>query len=177
MDKERRKNYPHNPHPRATILYFDGSCEPNNPGGTIGYGAVIKKNGQVIHTLSGRIEASRQNSNNVAEYLALTKGLEWLLDNDHKNDRIEVYGDSALVINQMNKDWGASGGLYYEYYRDALDMLPHFPDIKFRWIPREINTEADALSTSHLTDIPKTDWSDPDRNKWKQNKNIDWRYT
>jgi ribonuclease HI len=127
-------------------LHFDGSCEPINPGGRMGFGVHVSQNGEVLFTNSTGEEASPRNSNNVAEYRALTIGLEWLIGNGYQNRRVVVKGDSALVINQLNGAWRARGGLYYAEYLKAVELRDQFADITFEWVRREFNQVADDLS-------------------------------
>jgi ribonuclease HI len=129
-------------------LYFDGSCEPINPGGTMGVGVVVKKNGVNIANYSQRIKLGEegffQTTNNIAEYLALRKGLEFCIGN-HIRD-VMVFGDSQLVINQMKGLWQAKQGAYLSQFIACKVLAAHFKSIAFTWIPRERNTEADNLS-------------------------------
>ena len=131
-------------------LHFDGSCEPQNPGGNMGFGVLIKLNGKIIFENTGFAPASPRNTNNVAEYQALVNGLQWLLDNAFSSDQIEVMGDSMLVINQMKKVWRAKGGFYFPTYQKACALRDQFDNISFRWIPRDQNSEADNLSRSQV---------------------------
>ena len=62
-------------------VFFDGCCEPRNPGGTAGYGAIIYKGDKEVWRHAGMLPASPTNSNNVAEYVALNAALDWLLTN------------------------------------------------------------------------------------------------
>ena len=70
---------------------FDGMCQPVNPGGVACYGFTIqeKKNNRIYQIYEdGGIAFepfSKESSNNVAEYIALVKLLEWLLANGYNN--------------------------------------------------------------------------------------------
>jgi ribonuclease HI len=129
-------------------LYFDGSCEPINPNGTMGLGFLVKKDGVVIETYSHKIPRGAEGffvtTNNIAEYLSLRRGLEYCIANHIRT--IKVYGDSQLVIKQMQDLWGASSGAYISQLLACKKLLRHFTKIEFKWIPREQNTEADKLS-------------------------------
>lgn len=129
-------------------LYFDGSCEPMNPGGTMGFGTLIKRGDIRIFENSEAVAAAPGNTNNIAEYRALMNGLQWLIDNDMTGEPVAVFGDSNLVIQQMSGNWGAKGGRYYPYYVQAKELRKKFSDISFTWIPREQNVECDELSRS-----------------------------
>lgn len=129
-------------------LYFDGSCEPVNPGGNMGFGTLIKSGGVRIFEGSEVIAASPGNTNNIAEYMSLIAGLKWLIDNGMTDKPINVFGDSNLVIQQMSGNWKAKGGKYYPFYVEAKKLRDQFANITFTWIPREQNADADALSRS-----------------------------
>lgn len=130
--------------------YFDGCCEPINPGGTAGFGAAIFKEGAKLFETSGYIAASPQTSNNVAEYRAFIAVLDWLAAENLFHDEIMVHGDSKLVIEQMFGKWKIHGGLYAGMAREAKAKRIKFSRMKGRWIPREQNTFCDGLSKSHL---------------------------
>ncbi|MGL4598666.1 MAG: ribonuclease HI family protein [Bacteroidia bacterium] len=127
-------------------MYFDGSCEPNNPGGRMGMGTLIKKDGVHIFANTETVQADSGNTNNIAEYRALINGLGWLIENNMNHQRIAVYGDSKLVIMQMSNEWAAKAGRYLPYYKDAMSLRSKFTKISFKWIPRKQNSEADQLS-------------------------------
>lgn len=128
-------------------LHFDGSCEPFNPGGRMGFGVHISTDtGEVIHTFGAQTDFDPTNSNNVAEYRSLTIGLKWLIENGYQDKPIRVFGDSALVINQMNGTWRARGGRYYSDYLEATELQGRFTNITFNWVRREFNQVADNLS-------------------------------
>lgn len=129
-------------------LYFDGSCEPVNPGGTMGFGTLIKRDGVRIFENSEAVAAAPGNTNNIAEYRAMIIGLQWLIDNELNDAPVAVFGDSNLVIQQMAGNWRAKGGKYYPFYVKAKALREHFSDISFTWIPRAENVECDELSRS-----------------------------
>ncbi len=85
-------------------------------------------------------------SNNVAEYAALCEALRLLMGRGRENDSVEVRGDSKLVINQMAGNWKFRQGLYEEKYREAKNLASYFTKLTFKWVPREDNEEADALT-------------------------------
>jgi ribonuclease HI len=134
----------------AYIAFFDGCCEPRNPGGTAGYGAVIFKNGDLVWQTSGMIPASPQTSNNVAEYLAFTAILDWFIERGLTSELILVKGDSNLVIQQCFGSWKIKGGFYAEYARAAREKVKKFRALHGTWIGREHNSIADELSKAEL---------------------------
>ena len=126
--------------------FFDGACEPKNPGGKIGAGVFVT-DGEQIFEKSIYKPANPKNTNNIAEYLAFIRVLELM---KNKTDcKIEIFGDSMLVINQMNGEWQIKSGAYREY---ALKAKPLLEELKKKnaviiaWIPRDQNEKADFQS-------------------------------
>lgn len=126
--------------------WFDGSCEPFNPGGNGGTGWVIKKDGVFLASGNSHFRASPSISNNVMEYQAVIDVMQWLLNKGLKDAEIKIYGDSQLVIKQLRGEWKSKKGLYLKKYIEAKRIKEQFIDVEFYWIPREKNEEADAES-------------------------------
>ena len=161
--------------------YIDGCCEPN-PGGTASFGILVLKgsnrstamattfalaygreetsyyrNGKkVVWEYSGIVGAGVEMSNNVAEYAALVRLLEWLDGNLLPGQQVSVLSDSQLLVNQMSLKWSAkSGKLYYPYYTRAIHLMligGFKGRISFRWIGRESNL-ADRLAVEALAEV------------------------
>jgi len=135
--------------------YFDGCCEPVNPGGTASFGAVVFIDNKRVWECSrlfipikGR---EKETSNNVAEYSGFASILEYLIENDLTKESIKIYGDSNLVIQQMLGNWRMKSGFYIPVAFRAKELLKKFkkrPDLY--WIPREENSIADELSKAEL---------------------------
>ena len=129
------------------VVHIDGLCGPVNPGGKATFGYVIRDDsGSILTSKSGVVGKGPAMSNSVAEYAALCEALEFLLKKNRENSSIEVRGDSALVMNQMSDKWKFRKGLYREKYQEAVRLRAQFTDLRFIWIPREENEEADELS-------------------------------
>ena len=130
-------------------VYFDGACEPRNPGGVATYGFVIFREGKRIYRGFGVVGCGALGddvSNNVAEYTALIKALKWLLDNGYDREEIVVKGDSQLAIRQLNGIYAVRAPRIIPLYEEAVGLASKFSKISFRWVPRELNEEADSLS-------------------------------
>jgi ribonuclease HI len=136
--------------------YFDGACDVN-PFGNCGTGSIIfNHKDEVVFEHSSFIPACNENSNNVAEHLALTKILEYFDENNITNKKIKISGDSKLVIMQMLGYWRMKEGLYLKYakYNKILfDKLSKINTIYIQWIPRDCNIFADDLSKQHFKTI------------------------
>lgn len=134
--------------------YFDGACEPKNPGGAMGIGAVIlDKENNRISQLSHYVRAKPENSNNVAEY----QGFGWLVTKLNEiipeGSNVLIMGDSKLVVEQMNGNWNIKAGAYVQFAHKARPILEKLKEkcfVKVQWIPRENNSIADDLSKSPM---------------------------
>lgn len=141
---------------------FDGCCEPKNPSGHIGAGAIVYVNAKVEATYSDYVPEGPTNSNNVAEYMGLIFVLKYIMAIQAagviKIDRIDIRGDSNLVINQMNGEWKIKKGFYISSAAYCLTLFREVQSASVRagtiltlqWHPREMNEEADALSKKLL---------------------------
>lgn len=131
-------------------VYFDGLCQPVNPGGIACYAFVIRRDDRTIHSDYGIAAEpfSKDATNNVAEYTALAKALEWLIANGLNNSgRVEVKGDSQLVVKQLRGEYKIKSQRIIPLYRQVLLLQSRFPDgVEIRWVPREENKEADSLT-------------------------------
>jgi len=145
--------------------FFDGSCEPRNPGGTAGYGAVIFKGGERVWHHSGMIPASPATSNNVAEYLAFITALDWFIGQRLTTAPIVIQGDSMLVIKQCFGHWKIKKGLYAQYAIEAKNKVKKFSALQGKWISREYNSLADELSRAAINrelepGVSTANWAD-----------------
>jgi ribonuclease HI len=135
------------------VVWFDGACEPVNPGGTATSAAIIKDKEGTVLLKEGRLVGSGGGmSNNVAEYAAIIRVFEYLIP--CPPGHVIVHGDSNLVINQLNGKWAAREGLYYSTYLEARELLCRLRGLDWQidlvWIPRTQNEECDALSRGAL---------------------------
>ncbi len=129
-------------------VYFDGLCQPVNPGGIACYAFVVKSQGSTIHSGYGIAGEpfSKDSTNNVAEYTALIKALEWLAANNLDSNAIRIVGDSKLVISQLNGQFKVKSKRILPLYRKARELKESFKNLEFRLVPREENKEADGLT-------------------------------
>ena len=131
------------------LAWFDGACEPLNPGGTASFGVIIKgEDGTVLLRDHGVVGKGKAMSNNVAEYAGVLHILKYLAP--RPPGRVTIHGDSNLVISQLNGKWRIRKGLYLSIAIETKELLAYLRglgwQIDFCWIPREQNEECDALS-------------------------------
>src|SRR5207247_3461446 len=113
------------PHPgrdvRVLRLFTDGAAR-GNPG-PAGLGMVLEDD-QGLRLWGGHSYAGTA-TNNKAEYLALICGLrkaaEW------RPERLEVYMDSKLVVEQVSGRYKVRNPDLQPLHRQALDLLRQFP--------------------------------------------------
>ncbi|MGB9848892.1 MAG: ribonuclease HI [Moorellaceae bacterium] len=124
----------------------DGLCEPFNPGGTACYGWVAYQDGKKLGEGCGVVCSGPGATNNVAEYTAVIRALEWLLGQGLYDEDVEVRSDSQLCMFQLNGAYAVRSPRILPLYEETVSLARKFRRVKFRWVPREQNEEADALS-------------------------------
>ena len=129
-------------------MWFDG-CSKGNPGKS-GAGAVIYNNG--IELDSASIFVGKKVTNNVAEYAGLILGLKLALNMNIKN--LIVYGDSLIVIRQMNNQYNVSSDKLLSLFMEAQELKSGFDTILFVHVYRIQNKRADELANIGITLIP-----------------------
>lgn len=128
------------------VGYFDGLCEPKNPGGiaTFGYVIVIENNEKIEGYGLAEVPWSRNSTNNLAEYMGVYCLLVKLIN--LKITNAKIFGDSQLVIKQLNNEYKIKSERLIPIYQKIMEIKQKFENIEFYWIPRELNKEADRLS-------------------------------
>jgi ribonuclease HI len=134
------------------VLFFDGSCEPRNPGGvaTGGWSLQVQEEEQACKSLLV-VEGGRLATNNYAEWCALGFGLRWLLDRQRiQIAQLHIRGDSKLVINQLLGSWQCNAPHLLPLRDRCRTILAQLKargtEWCARWVPREENARADELS-------------------------------
>ena len=129
-------------------VYFDGLCQPINPGGISCYAFIVKSGGRTIYSDYGVVGKpfSKDSTNNVAEYTGLVRALQWLLEKDLSSAKVEIKSDSKLVVNQLIGDYKVKAKRIISLYKQTLLLKSKFQDVQIKWIPREENREADRLT-------------------------------
>ncbi|MDZ7962968.1 MAG: ribonuclease HI family protein [Aulosira sp. DedQUE10] len=121
---------------KTALIYFDGGSR-ENPSKAAG-AAIIELKGQ-RHTVARYLPDA---TSNVAEYTGLILGLETALELGIQ--QAKIYGDSQLVVNQVNGTWKIKKPHLRPLCTQARSLLDQFTKYELLWIPREQNTLADA---------------------------------
>jgi ribonuclease HI len=123
---------------RAWAMYFDRSaCEDG-----CGIGILLVSSRGVTYSCSVRLSAPC--TNNLAEYEAVRKGMELLLETGA--EAIEVFGDSKLVISQLMEEYRCESESLFPLWMQCHELMTQFSYIIFYWIPRSQNAEANDLA-------------------------------
>ncbi|XP_074356378.1 uncharacterized protein LOC141696089 [Apium graveolens] len=125
------------PHPWWT-LHMDGAVNNNGSGAGI---VLITPEG---HRLMSAIHFKFYATNNDAEYEALINGLKLALEVGVMN--LIVRSDSELVVNQVNGGFQTRGPRTELYMRCAKRLLGKFSSARLESVPREENSNVDALA-------------------------------
>jgi broad specificity phosphatase PhoE/ribonuclease HI len=130
---------------RRLIVEADGGSR-GNPG-PAGYGAVVRDadSGEVLAEAAAALGIA---TNNVAEYQGLLAGLREAAQLDPAS--VEVRMDSKLVVEQMSGRWKVKHPDLIPLAREAATLARSLPSVRFGWVPREANKDADRLANEAM---------------------------
>jgi ribonuclease HI len=118
----------------AWAMYFDGSAY----GDGYGIGILLVSPREATYSFSIRLPTAC--TNNLAEYEAVRKGMELLLE---VGAEVEIFGDSKLVISQLIEEYSES---LFPLWVQCQELMAQFRYINFYWIPRTQYSEANDLA-------------------------------
>jgi ribonuclease HI len=124
--------------PEHWAMYFDGSLKLEGTGARV---LLISPTGEQLKYV---LQIFWKVSNNKAEYEALLHGLR--LGASPGIKRLLVYGDSAVVINQVNKSWDRNKENMDAYCLEVHKLENKFYGLEFQYVVRDNNVAADVLS-------------------------------
>ena len=124
-------------------LYCDGASRSNPGDASIGVSILL--DGKEVHAISKKNGIA---TNNEAEYRALIDGLNYCVDNSIKE--IEVFLDSNLVVEQVNKNFKVKAGNLKVLNSKVDDLIQEFNFIEINHVYREENKRADQLANMAL---------------------------
>jgi ribonuclease HI len=129
-------------------MYFDGLLKLQGAG--VGILFIAPRGDQLKYAFQLLFPAS----SNAAEYEALIHGLNIAISLGIKI--LMVYGDSLVVISQINKEWDCSNDSMGKYCTAIRKLEDRFEGLEFHHVERERNATADALSKlgSSRTQVP-----------------------
>ena len=124
---------------KEILLTFDGGSL-GNPGK--GYGSYnIRIGNEDEPSFSEQREVYGNNlTNNEAEYMALIKGVEKVLELYGENIKLSIKGDSQLVINQINGTYKVKSQNMVPLYNKIMKILGNISEYKIEFW-RRANSE------------------------------------
>lgn len=128
---------------KSITLHFDGTSKPN-PGRTACAFIILDEKHNEIEK-QGRYLG--KGTNNTAEYLGLILGLICTLK--YKPDKLFIYSDSNLVMQQIKEKYKVKDMELKKLYIVATEILKLFPEVKIEYIPHEKNP-AHSIAQSYL---------------------------
>lgn len=134
-----RRQGRHDGGPTPWRAWFDGSAHPNP--GDCGIGALLKGPAGELVEIS---RAAGYGNSSEAEYRALIALLEAAVRCGAHG--LTVYGDSKVVIDDVNGTDAAAAVSLRALRQSALALAAQLQGVTLRWIPRHKNAAADALS-------------------------------
>ena len=172
----------------GALEYFDGSLKLD--GGGVGVLFISPKGEQLKYVL----QILWKVFNNEAEYEALLHGLRLTISLGIK--RLLVYGDSKLVVQQVNKEWDHTNERMDDYVVEVCKLENKFARLEIHHVIRDNNVGSDILSklgstqaqvsagvfvqelhhpSIKTTEPPTTDPAPADASREVMMLDVDWR--
>jgi len=82
----------------------------------------------------------------VAEYLPIIDALKRLIKKRLQENHITIISDSQLAIYQIQGRYKIKSKNLLPHYNEVMRLAPKFKNLKFKWVPRDENSEADSLT-------------------------------
>ena len=120
-------------------MYIDGAADLNSK--TAGIGGVIYKDNEELFTFSEYLDDS---TNNEAEYIALIRGLESLIELKLLN--VDIFSDSELVVKQISGEYKVKNPRMQVLHQEATLLFSKFDKWSFTHVLRDKNKVADKLA-------------------------------
>jgi ribonuclease HI len=127
-----------------TVQIFTDGAARGNPG-PAGIGVVIRTDKEVLLEVADYIGKT---TNNVAEYMALIRGLEEAIDMGERS--AEVFADSELIVKQVLGEYQVKNEGLAPLYYNVKSLIKKFKHFSINHVPREENEHADKLSNKGI---------------------------
>ncbi|WJZ81616.1 hypothetical protein VitviT2T_001450 [Vitis vinifera] len=132
-------------------MYFDGAA--NHSGYGIGVLLISPHGDHIPRSVRLAFSDRHPATNNIVEYEACILGLETALELGIR--QMEVFGDSNLVLRQIQGEWKTRDVKLKPYHAYLELLVGRFDDLRYTHLPRAQNQFADALATlASMIDIP-----------------------
>lgn len=125
------------------IIYTDGGSR-GNPGHAASAFIVTDDKGKKLEEKGYYLGLG---TNNEAEYSAVEKALEFLINTypDVNNADVEVRADSQLVVKQLLNLWKLKNERLRVFYNKIKNLENKIGRVNYKYIPRSKNKDADLI--------------------------------
>lgn len=128
---------------KELMIYSDGASR-NNPG-EAGAGVYILHDKQPVAKIARYLG---QTTNNIAEYKAAIIGLEQAIMLGAT--KVSLMADSELLVKQLNGVYKVKNEGLKPLFSQAKQLIAAIGSVEVKYIPREMNREADALANKAI---------------------------
>lgn len=132
----------------AFTIEIDGASR-GNPG-PAAFGYVIRHQGETVLEESGYLGRA---TNNAAEYLALIHALKKA--EELRGRDLTIRSDSELLVRQMSGEYRVRNPQLAILHQQVSQLLPRFRRVRFTYVPREQNRDADRLCNEALNEAER----------------------
>lgn len=126
------------------VINTDGASK-GNPGPS-SYGYIIKNRGGAIVHQEGKLIGVT--TNNVAEYTAVVKALEYIIKRFFRNapHKVEIVADSKLLVEQLSGRYKIKSPNLIPLFTKIKELETEVGTVFYRSVPRAENFVADRLA-------------------------------
>lgn len=139
---------------KEIILYCDGRCEGASEAAVGRYAYVVYHGTQKVLEGTGEAGRGREMTANVAEYVAVLRGLSALRAAGYAGGSVRVRSNSRLVMQQLGMLCVVWSKRLLKWWRAVRSVAREF-DAHFEWVPRAWNREADEQIRQALSGRPQ----------------------
>lgn len=125
-------------------IYTDGASKGNPGPAGIGV-VVVSSDGRIVREIA---EYIGEQTNNVAEYIALIKGLK--CGQELGATSLSVYVDSELLERQINGAYRVKSPNLQPLYDQVSELIRSFAKVQVHHVRREQNERADKLANEAI---------------------------
>ena len=136
--------------PHDVIVYYDGGFDRHSKRAGLGCVIYYKQSGK-DYRLRKNSAIDELESNNEAEYAALSMAIQELELLGVHHLPVRFIGDSRILVNQMSGEWAVPEQVlarWADRIDQRLEKIGVHPEYEF--VPRKENAEADRLATQAL---------------------------
>ncbi len=124
-------------------IYTDGASR-NNPG-EAGAGIFILQGGKPVEKIARYLGTT---TNNIAEYPAAIIAMEHALNRGAT--KVRLFADSELMVKQLNGIYKVKNEGLKPLFAKAKELIAKIGSVEVKYIPREMNKDADALANKAI---------------------------